>query len=98
MPLFMASPMNFCATSLSWLKLLVVPRTNCTGKPWAPGREGSWNAAVLVPATLFSACCTMGFSWLLVRVRSSQGFSTMPASDWPGTSSWKTLPVSGKVW
>ena len=28
------------------------------------------------------------------RARWSQGFRTMPAMDWPGTSSWKTWSIS----
>ena len=42
-----------------------------------------------------TSCCMIGWSWLEVLARSSHGFSTMPAIDWPGTSSWKTWSVSG---
>ena len=44
----------------------------------------------------FSSCCTIGCSIVGgVALRWSHGFSTMPAMDWPGTSSWKTCSVSG---
>ena len=40
-------------------------------------------------------CWIIGWIWFDVSLRWSHGFSTMPAIDWPGTSSWKTWSVSG---
>jgi hypothetical protein len=60
MPLDRALSINVWDTSLSLSKGSVVPITNCTGRPLAPGRDGGWNATVWTPAIPPSSFCTIG--------------------------------------
>ena len=95
MPLARASCRNWREMSLSRSNGSVVVSTNCTGRPMLPGKGGGWNAATRTPAMPLICCCTTGCRSFAVLVRWSQGLSTMPEIDWPGTSSWKTCSVSG---
>ena len=94
-PLALASCRKACATSFSGPKSPVVLMMNWIGRPTEPGSGGGWNATTCAPATFWATSLwTMGWSTFAVALRWSHGFSTMPAIDWPGTSSWKTWSVS----
>jgi hypothetical protein len=58
-------------------------------------------AKALTPSILLSSACTSGFIWVDERLRSSQGFSSMPAMPLLGPLMplmMKRRSVSGNFW